>query len=64
MKSKELKFYIPKDESFLSWDPENMDKYWSQCKQYDSHPLSERIFNEGSVSDNKSVQLFSCFKVK
>jgi len=30
-----MKSYIPKDHRVLSWDPENMDTYWRQCKKFD-----------------------------
>jgi len=28
----------PKDEQIFAWDPENMDKYWSQCRAFDYYP--------------------------
>ena len=33
-----MKTYLPKDEQILSWDPENMDKYWEQCQIFDYYP--------------------------
>ena len=63
MTSKQAKIYIPRDEMLFTWDPEDMDEYWSQCKQYDSHPLGQRIFFERNLVDNKSIQLFNRFKV-
>ena len=27
------------DSEIMSWDPENMDKYWRQCRHYDTSPL-------------------------
>jgi len=62
MKSTQTEVYIPRDDMLLSWDPENMDKYWSQCEQYDRSPLGEQVFDEGSFLESKSVQLFNCFK--
>jgi hypothetical protein len=64
MKSSKVKVYIPRDETLFSWDPENMDKYWSQCKEYDSHPLAGLFINETAAIESRSVQLFSQFKTK
>ncbi|TQV81516.1 hypothetical protein [Aliikangiella coralliicola] len=33
-----MKTYLPKDEKIMSWDPENMDKYWEQCQTFDCFP--------------------------
>jgi len=33
-----MKAYWPKDENVMSWDPENMEKYWAMCQQYDRYP--------------------------
>ncbi|WP_185964418.1 hypothetical protein [Aliikangiella marina] len=33
--------YWPKDENIMSWDPENMDKYWAMCQKYDKYPKLE-----------------------
>ena len=33
-----MRAYWPKDENVMSWDPENMDKYWAMCQQYDRYP--------------------------
>ena len=61
MNSKQIKIYIPRDEMLLTWDPENMDKYWSQCKLYDSHPLTEQVYKDGVAANNQSEQLFYRF---
>ncbi len=28
----------PRDSEIMSWDPENMETYWRQCRLYDSRP--------------------------
>lgn len=33
-----MKLFIPKDDRVFEWDPENMDTYWRQCKQFDEFP--------------------------
>ena len=38
---------IPKDAEIMSWDPENMDSYWSQCKQVDTRPFDTKSFIGG-----------------
>ncbi|WP_444998054.1 hypothetical protein [Aliikangiella sp. IMCC44359] len=42
----------PKDENIMSWDPENMEKYWELCRQYDQYPQLELSF-EDSVSQQE-----------
>lgn len=53
----EKPIYIPKNEEVLSWDPENMERYWQQCHQFDSLPLLE----EGE-SDALSQHALTFFK--
>ena len=46
---------IPRDSEIMSWDPENMDTYWQQCRRFDTSPmisirhsqqLSQAAFNQ------------------
>ncbi len=30
---------IPKDSEIMSWDPENMESYWQQCRRFDTRPI-------------------------
>ncbi len=30
-----MKIIIPRDHKVFGWDPENMEKYWQQCRKYD-----------------------------
>ena len=30
---------IPRDSEIMSWDPENMDTYWQQCRRFDTRPM-------------------------
>ena len=46
---------IPRDSEIMSWDPENMDTYWQQCRRFDtrsmisirhSQQISQAAFNQ------------------
>jgi hypothetical protein len=30
---------IPRDSEIMSWDPENMETYWQQCRNFDTRPI-------------------------
>ncbi len=30
---------IPRDSEIMSWDPENMDTYWRQCRKFDTRSM-------------------------
>jgi len=59
-----MKIYQPKDERVLSWDPENMDKYWSQCQQFDQYPACCNLLCENLKSDVNSQLEFKLFSSK
>jgi len=48
---------IPKDTEIMSWDPENMDSYWSQCRQVDSRPFDTKslIGGYGNQCDSQAA---------
>lgn len=54
-----MKSYLPKDELILSWDPENMEKYWLQCQLFDQYALSNKTHNDSLNCDLKSQLAFS-----
>ncbi|WP_196140518.1 hypothetical protein [Aliikangiella sp. G2MR2-5] len=52
-----MKTYLPKDERIFDWDPENMDKYWKQCEEFDSSVLVETRSSE-KLSQESFKQMF------
>jgi len=34
-----MSIQIPGDSEIMSWDPENMESYWQQCRQFDTRPI-------------------------
>ncbi|MDQ7048832.1 MAG: hypothetical protein Q9M92_04525 [Enterobacterales bacterium] len=35
-----MKTMTPPNSEILNWDPENMETYWKQCRQFDTSPLT------------------------
>lgn len=52
-----MRGFWPKDETIMSWDPENMDKYWAMCQQYDRYPAID-----ASQIDSESRKGFKSVK--
>ncbi len=40
---------IPPNSDILSWDPENMDTYWQQCRQFDTRSLNTYKADKNNV---------------
>lgn len=34
-----MSIQIPKDSEIMSWDPENIESYWRQCRRFDTRPM-------------------------
>jgi len=49
---------LPKDTDILSWDPEDMDTYWRQCRSYDSRPHDTRSIMGNSLNQADSQNAF------
>ena len=30
---------VPRDSEIMSWDPEEMETYWQQCRSYDTRSI-------------------------
>jgi hypothetical protein len=56
------KAYIPKDAQLLSWDPENMERYWQQCQQFDQYNLD--LTDSSGQADKMSQDAFTIFLLK
>lgn len=43
----------PFNSEIMSWDPENMETYWQQCRRYDSRP-----FDTLSISSHSTTHIY------
>jgi len=34
-----MSIQTPRDSEIMSWDPENMETYWQQCRSYDTRAI-------------------------
>ncbi len=55
---------VPRDSEIMSWDPENMEAYWLQCRKYDTRSImSVRQSQEASqAAFNKMLKRFSSLR--
>jgi len=37
----DMRLKTPPNSEILNWDPENMEAYWQQCRQFDTRSLSD-----------------------
>ncbi len=53
-----MRQYFPRNEQLLSWDPENMERYWELCESYDK-PV-ELDLQSSEVSSQKAFSRLFC----
>ena len=51
---------IPRDSEIMNWDPENMETYWQQCRNYDTRSLMARQTSQ-SLSQSAFTKMLKRF---
>jgi len=54
-----MNYITPKNTDILSWDPEDMDSYWHQCRAFDNRPYDTRCLLGSSCNQAESQRAFS-----
>jgi len=61
LEEKNMTMQIPPDSDIMSWDPENMETYWQQCRSYDTRSIMSVRSSQtlSQLAFNKMLQRFA-----
>jgi len=56
-----MSIQTPRDSDIMSWDPENMETYWQQCRNYDTRSIMSCRANQSLSQSafNKMLKKFA-----